>query len=94
MKQTLKQIKDKYGEGMSHFCRANFSTLLNTEPKFLFLLLQELFAPSHNLYPDLVTNHLEYEFVDYVLGVASGNLTNNEINDFHEIAIFKTGVTL
>lgn len=34
------------------------------------------------------------EFVDYVLGVASGNLTNNEINDFHEIAIFKTGVTL
>lgn len=34
------------------------------------------------------------EFVDYVLSVASGKLTNNEINDFHEIAIFKTGVTL
>jgi len=66
MKQTLKKIKEKYGESMSHFCRANFSTILNTEPKFLLLLLQELFAPSHYLYSDLVDNHLQYEFVDYI----------------------------
>lgn len=79
MKQTLKQIKDKYGEGMSHFCRANFSTILNTEPKFLYLLLQELFAPSHHLYPDLVANHLEYEFVDYVYSFVS-RLNKDPIN--------------
>lgn len=34
------------------------------------------------------------EFIDYVVGVCSGELTNNEKNDFREIAIFKSGVTL
>lgn len=34
------------------------------------------------------------EFIDYVLRVASGELVNNEKSGFHEIAIFKTGVTL
>lgn len=33
-------------------------------------------------------------FIDYVIRVASGELTNNERKDYHEIAIFKTGVTL
>jgi altronate hydrolase len=33
-------------------------------------------------------------FIDYVIQVASGEQTNNEKNDFREIAIFKTGVTL
>ncbi|WML24599.1 altronate dehydratase family protein [Neobacillus sp. OS1-33] len=34
------------------------------------------------------------DFVDYIITVASGELVNNEKNDFREIAIFKTGVTL
>ncbi|WP_066310491.1 UxaA family hydrolase [Bacillus sp. FJAT-29814] len=34
------------------------------------------------------------EFIDYIIKVASGELVNNEKNDFREIAIFKTGVTL
>lgn len=34
------------------------------------------------------------EFTNYVLKVASGELVNNEKNNFREIAIFKTGVTL
>jgi altronate hydrolase len=34
------------------------------------------------------------EFIEYVIAVASGELTNNEKNDFREIAIFKTGITL
>lgn len=34
------------------------------------------------------------EFVSYIIEVASGKLLNNEINNFREIAIFKTGVTL
>ncbi|WML51365.1 altronate dehydratase family protein [Neobacillus sp. PS3-12] len=33
-------------------------------------------------------------FIDYVIQVASGEQVNNEKNDFREIAIFKTGVTL
>jgi altronate hydrolase len=34
------------------------------------------------------------EFINYTIKVASGELVNNEKNDFREIAIFKTGVTL
>lgn len=33
-------------------------------------------------------------FIDYIIQVASGELVNNEKNNFREIAIFKTGVTL
>ena len=33
-------------------------------------------------------------FTDYVLAVASGQKVNNEKNGYHEIAIFKQGVTL
>ncbi len=33
-------------------------------------------------------------FTDYVLAVASGQVVNNEKNGYHEIAIFKQGVTL
>jgi len=33
-------------------------------------------------------------FTDYVLSVASGGQVNNEKNGYHEIAIFKSGVTL
>jgi altronate hydrolase len=34
------------------------------------------------------------QFIDYVLRVASGEPVNNEKNNYREIAIFKTGVTL
>ena len=40
--------------------------------------------------PDEVLNN----FIDYIIQVASGELVNNEKNDFREISIFKTGVTL
>jgi altronate hydrolase len=33
-------------------------------------------------------------FIQYMIGVSSGELVNNEKNDFKEMAIFKTGVTL
>jgi altronate hydrolase len=39
--------------------------------------------------PQLLT-----ELIDYVVRVANGELTNNEKNNFREIAIFKGGVTL
>lgn len=34
------------------------------------------------------------DFVHYIIGVANGNLTNNEKNGFRDFAIFKSGVTL
>lgn len=34
------------------------------------------------------------EFVDLIVNVANGQLARNEINDFRELAIFKSGVTL
>ena len=34
------------------------------------------------------------QFIEYIIQVASGELVNNEKNDFRELAIFKTGVTL
>jgi altronate hydrolase len=42
------------------------------------------------------TNMVEMReiFFDYVLSVANGGKTKNEVNDFREIAIFKDGVTL
>lgn len=40
--------------------------------------------------PDVVLQ----DFMEYIIKVASGELVNNEKNDFREIAIFKTGVTL
>lgn len=41
--------------------------------------------------------HEEYvlrEFIHYMIEVASGQLVNHEKNDFKELAIFKSGVTL
>ncbi|WEG13683.1 altronate dehydratase family protein [Pullulanibacillus sp. KACC 23026] len=40
--------------------------------------------------PDVVLK----DFIQYVIRVASGEQVNNEKNDFRELAIFKTGVTL
>ncbi|WP_017801351.1 UxaA family hydrolase [Winslowiella toletana] len=34
------------------------------------------------------------EFVDQIVAIANGKLTNNERNDFRELALFKSGVTL
>jgi altronate hydrolase len=34
------------------------------------------------------------DFIDYIIKVASGEFVNNEKNDFREISIFKSGVTL
>lgn len=44
--------------------------------------------------PLLEGQDLVPDFLDYVLSVASGQETNNELNEYREIAIFKDGVTL
>ena len=40
------------------------------------------------------SGEVDEAFVDFVLGIASGELTNNEKSAYSEIAIFKSGVTL
>lgn len=42
----------------------------------------------------LLGNDLTDELVDYVINVANGKKTKNEINGYEEISIFKDGVTL
>lgn len=37
---------------------------------------------------------VDKDFIDFVLGAASGALVNNEKSGYSEIAIFKSGVTL
>ncbi|MFO6497463.1 UxaA family hydrolase [Bacillus sp. z60-11] len=43
---------------------------------------------------DLSEEEILKELIDFLLEVASGQQLNNEKNDFRELAIFKTGVTL
>ena len=44
--------------------------------------------------PTLLGNPLTDEFFEYIIKVAEGEETKNEINDYREISIFKDGVTL
>lgn len=43
---------------------------------------------------DISMHDLLEEFIDYIVKVANGEATNNEKNNFKELAIFKSGVTL
>ncbi|MBU9845875.1 UxaA family hydrolase [Rahnella ecdela] len=43
---------------------------------------------------DVSMDHLLGEFVDLIVAIADGRKAKNEINDFRELAIFKSGVTL
>ena len=43
---------------------------------------------------DVTMEQLTDEFLQYLIGVANGEQTKNEINDYREISIFKDGVTL
>lgn len=44
--------------------------------------------------PTLEGNDLTDEFLDYVISVASGEETKNEVNNYREISIFKDGIVL
>jgi len=47
-----------------------------------------------SLAQDKTLEALTEEFIEYIIEVASGELVNNEKNNFRELAIFKNGVTL
>ncbi|MDN4524177.1 UxaA family hydrolase [Fictibacillus fluitans] len=46
------------------------------------------------LHDDISSEEVTKDFLRYVIKVASGEQVNNEKNDFREISIFKSGVTL
>lgn len=60
-----KRIRKLYGENMWHLCRKLFPTILETEG-LLSGILERYFYPSRFLYEDIVNNHLEDKFKEYI----------------------------
>ena len=71
-----KRIRKLYGEKMWHLCRSLFATILDTKG-LLSSLLEKSFYPSRFLYEDIVNNHLEEEFKDFIYSFV--DVENNEI---------------
>ncbi len=65
MNSDLKIIKKKYGEKMMHYCREEFSTILEKEGLLSSLLLSH-FNESHILYDDIVDDGILNDFKDYI----------------------------
>lgn len=61
----LKEIKKHYGEKMMHLCRELFPSLLET-PGILFKTLSSHFAYNRFLCDDIIEEHKEYEFKNYI----------------------------
>lgn len=65
MSDELKRIKRYYGETMAHFCRTNFSSILENQGKLLEILTCN-FNPTKYLYDDLDKFGLLPEFKKYI----------------------------
>ena len=65
MNSDLKIIKKKYGEKMMHYCREEFSTILEKDGLLPSLLLNH-FNESHILYDDIVNDCILNNFKDYI----------------------------
>lgn len=63
------------------------STLAANKPKWIDFNAGEIVAGRP-------AEEVDKDFIDFVIGVASGCQTNNEKSGYSEIAIFKSGVTL
>lgn len=61
----LKKIKKYYGEEMTHFCRDNFATILETENLLLNTLLKYI-NPYHYFFRDVKQNNMLDEFKGYI----------------------------
>lgn len=56
----------KYGEKMMHYCRECFPTILNVPGKLVEILNTHFYCVRDSLYIDIVNNHKEEEFNDYI----------------------------
>lgn len=63
--KELNQIKKLYGEDFAHFCRSNFSTILEEEGLLLELITQKI-APTHMIYKDLESQQSLNDFKFYI----------------------------
>ena len=61
----LKLIKKHYGEKMSHLCRELFPSILEC-PGLLYHLIESNFNKSRSLYYDIINEHKEYSFKEYI----------------------------
>ena len=66
----VKVIKKKYGENMMKLCRELFASLLEQEGLLPQLMLEH-FAPSHDLYDDIVNNCLNTVFKSYIYDISN-----------------------
>ena len=78
----LRLIKKHYGEDMMRFCRANFSTILDT-PGLLYEIIKNGFDYSKSLYKDIVDAKQEEEFIMHVNAIYNKYI--NPIDDEYEI---------
>ena len=70
LNKDLKYIKKKYGEKMMHYCRECFPTILNVPGKLVEILNTHFYCVRDSLYIDIVNNHKEEEFNDYIYSMA------------------------
>lgn len=73
MSSDLNYIKKKYGENMQHFCRDNFSTILEKEG-LLTKIFNEYFFESKSLYDDLKNSNWLFQFKNFINRKASGEI--------------------
>lgn len=63
--EDLKVIKKKFGEDMMRLCRKLFPSLLEEKGLLSHIMLSS-FYPNHDLYTDLVNNHLLKDFASFI----------------------------
>ena len=63
--EDLKVIKKKFGEDMMRLCRKLFPSLLEEKGLLSHIMLSS-FYPNHDLYADLVNNHLLKDFASFI----------------------------
>ena len=68
MNSDLKIIKKKYGEKMMHLCRSYMPKILETEG-LLPKLLEEHFPFNRHLAEDIIAEHKEEDFKNYLFSL-------------------------
>ena len=89
-------LKKHYGEKFAQFCRATFPTILEQGEGVLAKHVMSLFAPNKNLYVDIVNNHKENEFKNYVYDRAAKTISeaSSAKSDTPETLMRKANYTL
>lgn len=74
----LKRIKKDYGENMAHLCRSLFPTILEDQGA-LYHILSTHFDKSRFLYDDIVKEHKEYIFKEYLYHFYDSNKEADQV---------------